>query len=51
MHVWIPESLVGAGDKGGAESLMGVDSEESIVISFGASLSDFLFREPMAGFT
>lgn len=45
----IPESLVGAGDKGGAESLMSEDSEESI--SFGASLSDFLFREPMAGFT
>lgn len=46
----IPESFVGAGDKGGAESFMGVESEHSIAISFGTSQSDFLFREPMAGF-
>lgn len=46
----IPESFVGAGDKGGAESFMGADSEDSIPISFCASQSDFLFREPMAGF-
>lgn len=46
----IPESFVGAGDKGGAESFTGVESEHSVAISLGASQSDFLFREPMAGF-
>lgn len=44
------ESFVGAGDKGGAESLTGAESEGSTAISLGASQSDFLFREPTAGF-
>lgn len=49
-HTDIPESFVGAGDRGGAESFNCADSEDSLAISFGVSQSDFLFREPMAGF-
>ena len=41
---------MGAGDKGGAESFTGAGSNDSIAISFGTSQSDFLLREPMAGF-
>lgn len=50
IKVDIPESFVGAGDNGGAESFIGVQSEDSAAISFDASQSDFLFSEPMAGF-
>lgn len=45
-----PESLVGAGDKGGAASFMEAESDVSVTISFGGSQSDFLFNEPMTGF-
>ena len=41
----VPESLAGAGDSGGAASLIEVPSDSSV-----ASESDFLFKEPMAGF-
>lgn len=48
----IPESNVGAGDRGGAESLIGGQQcwEGSTAISLVASVSDFLFNEPIAGF-
>lgn len=46
-----PDSFVGAGDKVGAESSMGADSDDSDAISFAGSPSDFLFSEPTAGFT
>lgn len=46
----IPDSFVGAGDKGGAESFMGAESEDSLASSLGASQSDFRFSEPIAGF-
>lgn len=46
----LPESFAGAGDNGGAESFIDADSEDSFNISIGASLSNFLFRDPMAGF-
>lgn len=45
-----PDSFVGAGDKGGAESSIGAGSDDSVAISFAGSLSDFLFKEPIAGF-
>lgn len=44
------DSFVGAGDKGGAESSIGADSDDSVAISFAGSPSDFLFKEPIAGF-
>lgn len=46
----VPESFVGAGERGGIESFMAAESEHSVDISFGASQSDFLFSEPMVGF-
>lgn len=46
----VPESFVGAGDRGGTDSFMAAESEHSVDISLGASQSDFLFREPMVGF-
>lgn len=45
----VPESFVGAGDKGGAKSFMGAESEDS-VISFRPSQSYFLLREPRGAF-
>ena len=41
----VPESLAGAGDSGGAASLTEAQSDSSV-----ASESDFLFKEPTAGF-
>ena len=46
----IPESFVGAGDNGGAASFMGGELKDSVAMSFDASQSDFLFKEPIAGF-
>lgn len=39
---------MGAGDKGGAQSFMGGGSASAV--SFAASQSDFLFKEPTIGF-